>query len=73
MIYPYVLSNIKRELFTNKATNKANYFITYMNTYYCSEVEKIIIHTWARICSLLRLLFAKWSEITLFKIHLFFW
>ena len=37
-----------------------------MNTYHCSEIEKIIKHTWRRIRSLLQLLFAEWSEITLF-------
>ena len=36
-----------------------------MKTYHCSEIEKIIKHTWRRICSLLQLLFAEWSEITL--------
>ena len=36
-----------------------------MNTYHCSEIEKIIKHTWHRICSLLQLLFAEWLEITL--------
>ena len=36
-----------------------------MNTYHYSEIEKIIKHTWRRICSLLQLLFAEWSEITL--------
>ena len=36
-----------------------------MNTYHCSEIEKIIKHICRRICSLLQLLFAEWSEITL--------
>ena len=36
----YNLNKIKLELFTNKATNKANYFITCMNTYHCSEIKK---------------------------------